>query len=171
MAYPGAHDGDNNGGHDDWFLAANRGEYGVVEKELTTFEEDLESSMMISAMIVVAMVMMLSLINKAIAPVAQVLQAQAFQGKSDPREVKASAKLKWIDLIHDYPYTPWISAYFVNDGPYPVEVAINYPNDRFTLNPGETTVVNRSGAQERIAIIFFLCKEGETASVRVTGEY
>lgn len=99
------------------------------------------------------------------------LSAQAYQGKADPRVLNATSELGWIDLIHDYPYTPWISAYFINDGPDTVEVAINYPNDRFTINSGETVTVNRSGAQEKIAIIFFKCAEGETASVRVTGEF
>ena len=79
--------------------------------------------------------------------------------------------LSWIDFIHDYPYAPWMSAYFINDGPDAVEIAINYPNDRFALNPVETVTVTRAGAQERIAMIFLKCAEGETASVRITGEY
>lgn len=107
----------------------------------------------------------------ATTPLARHLEAQAYQGKTDPKEHTATEELRWIDLVHEYPYTPWISAYFINDGPDAVEIAINYPNDRFTLNPMETVTVTRTGAQERIAIIFFKCAEGETASVRIIGEY
>ena len=104
-------------------------------------------------------------------PVIETLSLQSYQGKADPREVTVTDELTWLDLIHEHPYTPWISAYIINDGPNSVEVAINYPNDRFVLNAYETTTVSRVGARERIAIVFLKCAEGETADVRITGEY
>ena len=103
--------------------------------------------------------------------IAQELQTLSYRGKLDSPEHTSTETLSWIDLIHDYPYIPWISAYFINDGPDAVEIAVNYPNDRFILNPMETITVSRPGAEERIAIIFFKCAQGETARVRITGEY
>ncbi len=102
---------------------------------------------------------------------AQGLQTLSYRGKTDSREHTSTETLSWIDLIHDYHCIPWISAYFINDGPDAVEIAVNYPNDRFLLNPMETITVTRPGAEERIAIIFFKCAEGETAKIRITGEY
>jgi len=111
----------------------------------------------------------------AIAPVSQQAQAlahaQAYQGIADPRTVNANGAFRWLDLKNGPPYTPWLGAYFINDGPDPVEIALNYPDDRFTLKPGETVTVNRSGAREGIAVIFYVCGSGKTATVRVTGEY
>ncbi|GAI81825.1 unnamed protein product, partial [marine sediment metagenome] len=79
--------------------------------------------------------------------------------------------LRYLDARFDYPYTFWISAYFVNNGPDEVEIAINYPDDKFTIKPNGTVTVNRSGAQERIATIFYVCEKGKTAEVEITGEY
>jgi len=103
--------------------------------------------------------------------IAQGLQTLSYRGKSDSREHTSTETLSWLDLIHNYPCIPWISAYFINDDPDAVEIAVNYPNDRFTLNPMETVTVSRPGAEERIAIIFFKCAQGETAKIRITGEY
>jgi len=122
----------------------------------------------------VMLLIMLLLLAATVTPVQQIaqgVQAQAYQGRSDPRQHTATEMLSWIDLIHGYPNTPWISAYVVNDGPDAVEIGINYPNARFVLNPGETVTVSRPGAQERIAILFLKCGVGETTSLRVTGEY
>jgi hypothetical protein len=94
-----------------------------------------------------------------------------YEGKPYSKTHNATETLSWIDFIHNHPYTPLMSIFLINDGPDAVEVAINYPNDRFTMQPGETRTIERSGAQERIAIIFFKCAEGETATVRVEGEY
>jgi len=104
-------------------------------------------------------------------PGAQAVRVQAYRGMADPREIEATDTLGWIDLISNPPYTPWISAYFINNGPDAVEIGINYPDNRFVMNPGETITVDRSWAQERIGVIFFICAKGERASIRVIGEY
>lgn len=134
-------------------------------------EWDMDLSGVSNSMMMLLMLLLIAAMEPTSQQIAQGLQAQAYQGKTDPKEHTATEVLSWIDLIHAYPYTPWISAYFINDGPDAVEIAINYPNDRFVLNPMETVTVTRSGAQERIAIIFFKCAEGETATVRIIGEY
>ena len=138
----------------------------MAEKALTTYDDDI-----MDAIPKVLMVMMGLVLLVAVLPITQSVQAQAYQGRTVTKTVKANGNLGYLDVRFDYPYTLWISAYFINDGPDPVEIAINYPDDRFTINPKETVTVNRSGAQERIAVIFYVCERGKTASVRITGEY
>lgn len=102
----------------------------------------------------------------------QILQAQAYHGTEDPRTLHATNQLNWINLIYDYPFRPWIAVFLINDGPSPVEIGINYPDDRFTMNPGETVTINRTGAMdEKINIIFFKSFPGLKASVRATGTF
>ena len=127
----------------------------------------------VPGMLVMVMSMMMLLMMANVMPaVAQTMEAQAYRGKTVSQEVTAASDLRWLDLIHDvYPYTPWVSAYFINHGPQAVELAINYPNERFVLKPQETATVSRLGAVERIAIIFYICAPGETAALRITGEY
>ena len=135
---------------------------------------DMESMMMMMVM----MIMMTSLIsplaqqvNSQGAAQAQAIAAQTFVGNEDPRNIHATSFLSWINLIYDYPYQPWISAFIINDGPAPVEIGIDFPDDRFTVNPGETRTIVRSGAEERIKIMYFQCTAGLTANLRVTGVY
>ena len=92
------------------------------------------------------------------------------QGRDDPRNVHATTKLQWIDLIHEPPKTPWVHAYIVNDGPYAVEIGINYPNDRFPLRPGGQVTLDHSNKPEGIGIIFYICPIYD-AHVRIIGEY
>ena len=138
----------------------------MAEKALTTYDDEI-----MAAIPKVLMVMFGLLLLAAILPVTQNAQAQAYQGRSVTKTVKANSDLRYLDVRYDYPYTLWISAYFINDGPDPVEIAINYPDDRFTIKPNGTVTVNRSGAQERIAVIFYICERGKTAEVQITGEY
>ncbi|GAI62973.1 unnamed protein product, partial [marine sediment metagenome] len=134
----------------------------MAEKALTTYDDSI-----MSAIPQVLMVMMGLVLLVAILPVTQYAQAQAqaqaYMGRTVTKTVKANGNLKYLDVRYDYPYTLWISAYFINDGPDPVEIAINYPDDRFTIKPNGTVTVNRSGAQERIAVIFYVCERGKTA--------
>jgi len=134
-----------------------------------------DSDMMPIVMLVMGVVMLAVVIPTTLTPITQTLQAQAlaqlYQGVANPRTVKVTNKFSWINLVHEYPFTPWISAFFINDGPSAVEVGINYPDNRFTINPNETRTITRTGAEERIKILFFVCYPGLNASVRVEGEY
>lgn len=130
---------------------------------------DLSDLMMIMMMIM--MVSLLTTVVPAATQSTQALQAQAYSGQEDPRTIRATNILSWINLIYDYPFQPWVSAYFINDGPSAVEIGINYPDDRFTMNPRETITITRTGAEERIKIIYFIARPGLNASVRVTGVY
>ena len=100
------------------------------------------------------------------------LEKQDLKGELDPRDIGATEKKQFLDLITDRPYQPWINAFFVNDGPDTVYLFINRIKDTpHTLKTGETLTLDHSHASERISQIFYYCDAGETASVRVTGQY
>ncbi len=127
---------------------------------------------------IMGVMMMVIVMSQLLAPVFQgmqvqteAVQAQAYIGNEDPRNVHVTNILSWINLVYDYPFTPWISAYIINDGPGVVEIGINHPDDRFTMNPRETITVTRSGAEERIKAMYFICRPGLATDLRVTGVY
>lgn len=145
-----------------------------MTKELTTRDEfdlgiDLSDMMMIIMMIVMMSVM--ASVASTVTTSAQTLQAQVYQGRTDTRELNASSELKWIDLIHDHPYTGWVWANLANKGPNPVKIAINYPDETFTIASKGNATVDRIGAIEKINIVFYQCDPGETAAVTAMAEY
>ena len=105
------------------------------------------------------------------APMASWAQAQVYSGRTCSRTHNATEALSWEDFIHEWPESPLVSAFIINDGPHAVEVAVNDPNSRLTMGPNETRTIARIGAMERIAIIFFKCAPGEWAHLRIEGEY
>ena len=140
--------------------------------ELTKYEgvnTTLDESDMMLAMTRVMMAMMMVMVSMSLLPILQQSQAQAasqaYSGQEDPRRIHATNILSWINLVYDYPFVPWISAYIINDGPSSVEIGINFPDDKFTLKPEETRVINHT---EQILVIFFKCFPGLKATVRVT---
>ncbi len=142
----------------------------MAEKALTTYDDDMMNVMPQVLMVLLGLVLLMAVLPVT-QSITQAAQAQVYLGRTVTKTVKANGNIRYLDVRFDYPYTLWISAYFINDGPDPVEIAINYPDERFEINPKETVTVNRSGAQERIAVVFYVCERGKTASVRITGEY
>jgi len=135
------------------------------------YSEDLDAiGIMVATVFGVAGIMTLAPTLQRVFSALPAIRTQAYRGVTDPREVEATETLKWIDLVSNPPYTPWISAFLINDGPDAVAVGINYPDNRFMMNLGDTITVNRSWASERIAVIFFICPEGR-AKLRIIGEY
>lgn len=102
---------------------------------------------------------------------AQYMQSRLYQGVTDPRELDVDSDGCSLDLINNEPYTPWVSVQFINDGPDSVWVGVNGPDEKFEIKSGEDATVNRIGALTRISAIYLVCKAGETATVRVIGEY
>lgn len=99
------------------------------------------------------------------------LQKEEFQGKLDPRDLSATGTPQFVDLIEDWPNTPWITASFANDGPDTVHIGINHQAVLERVPAGETLEINFAKADERIKLIEYKCAAGETASVRVVGKY
>lgn len=141
------------------------------EDEFDMFGGDLMTTVMMMVMMMAVMSQFLGPITQTAQAQTQALQAQAYIGNEDPRYVRATNHLSWLNFIYAYPFQPWVSAFIINDGPSPVEIGINFPDDRFTINPGETRTVSRAGAEDRINIMYFKCVPGLVANLRVTGVY
>lgn len=100
------------------------------------------------------------------------LAKEEFQGQLDPRTLDTTDRLKWLDLLEEWPHKAWISGYFINDGPNTAEIAINrWPEKRHLIKINETLTINQEHADERIEKLFYKCDTGETASVRAVGQY
>ncbi len=92
--------------------------------------------------------------------------SQLFQGKNDPRILKAKGEIQWLFLD-----PAWVNAFFINKGPNNVYIGLNQRDNLFEMEPNETRTVTRTGAQERIHAIFYYCNRHETATIDVTGTY
>lgn len=99
------------------------------------------------------------------------LQKREFQGKVDTRTLEVTDEIKHIGLINNYPNHPWISAFFINDGPDTVYIGINNPYEWVEIEKDETRTIDYTHADERIRKVYYKCDPGETASVRVEGHY
>jgi len=147
-------------------------------KELTTVDEDI--GIEISDLMLIVMVMVVaSLMTNVVTPVAQQLQAQAYQGLTDSRVLIAKPQLQYVNLLSSPPYKPWITASFHNDGwteggvhyDWSVFIGINNPDELHELASGEDYMVNMTGSDRRIEFIFYKTNPGQKASVRAVGKY
>lgn len=139
-----------------------------------TMDLGIGMSDMMPMMMIMMMAIMMSMIQSqqtTSQSTAQALQVQSYEGKTIVKELNATATLSWVDLVHTYPNIPWSWAFFVNDGPYDVQIGINNPGELFIIHSQANRVVDRRGASERISVIFYVCEPTETATVSVTGEY
>jgi hypothetical protein len=129
------------------------------------FDGMMEMMMMI---VMLAIILPQVLANKSV-------QSAAIEstGQTDTRKPNGDATLRWIDLIHAWPYRPWVSAIFQNTGPNQIEIGINSPNNRFILYPNSPATVNAGDdmAKNGIAIIFYVCGFGDTANLVITGTF
>ncbi|GAI03605.1 unnamed protein product, partial [marine sediment metagenome] len=92
-------------------------------------------------------------------------------GLIDERTLEVTDRVQSMTFIGDWRCAPLINAFFINDGDNTAYIGINHTDEYFTMEPGETRTVDRAGAEERIALIFYWSDNGETTSVRVNGEY
>jgi hypothetical protein len=99
------------------------------------------------------------------------LARQEIEGKEDPRILEATDEPKNISLVKDFPFTPWVYAYIVNDGPDTAIIAIDDRYKEFPMGVNETLTVSRTHTDRRIQTIYYHCDPGETASIRVLGQY
>lgn len=100
------------------------------------------------------------------------LEKEEFEGKMDTRTLSASEEMGVVELVNEWPYTPWATAtFFSNLGSDPVYIGINSMHPFATLNAGESLLADYTKADRRMEIIYYWCDAGETASVRVVGKY
>lgn len=106
-----------------------------------------------------------------LAKIRKSLEKEEFKGKVDTITLSATDEQACLNLLGRWHYTALISAYFVNDGPDTAYIAINEPYAWLKIKINETRTVNHSKADKRIERIYHKCDPGETASVRIEGEY
>lgn len=99
------------------------------------------------------------------------LQREQFQGKLLSVTLSATDEYKALDLTKQYPFTPWATATFVNDGDDTAYVAINNQRPYHELKKGESIPADFTKADVRIYFIEYYCDSGETATIRVLGKY
>ncbi|MBA7586337.1 hypothetical protein ES708_28335 [subsurface metagenome] len=110
-------------------------------------------------------------IQVALTKVNKHLEKAEFEGEVDPRTLSITDEIQGLALIHDWPFTPWITASFYNDGLDTAYIAINYIFDWVPLKKGENLTIDFSKSDKRIQFIHCRCDAGEKASVRVIGKY
>lgn len=96
---------------------------------------------------------------------------EEFEGKLDTRTLEATDKRKFIRLVRDWPYKPWAKAYFWNDGPNNVKIAVNDPYEEQLLKADDHMDLDYLKANRRIEMLYYWCAPDETASVRVLGKW
>ena len=93
---------------------------------------------------IVMIMVMTDIITRLLRPTdtafTQYIQSQSYAGVTDPRTCDATYVSQCLDLVNNEPYTPWVSADFINDGPDSVWVAINGPDAAFEIKIGESAV-------------------------------
>jgi hypothetical protein len=100
------------------------------------------------------------------------LEREHIKGGVDKRVLNATEELQFIDLLKEWPYTPWATAHFWNTkGPNSVIIAVNKRNYETILEKGDDEEMDFTKADERIRIIFYNCAPGETATVDVFAKF
>lgn len=102
----------------------------------------------------------------------QHLEKAEFKGEVDPRVLAVTATIGELKLEENWPFTPWITASFFNDGPNTAYIAINrFFAEWIELRTGEGITIDFAKSDKRIRFINHRCNVGNTASVRVVGKY
>jgi len=144
-----------------------RGKELVIEKDDWDILFDSLMTGIITVAALVIVIPRLSVVQQA----QQYFTSQSYQGDVETRVLSATGVLKYLDLIKGSPYTPLISAFFINRGPNTVYIGINAARDWLEIQPWETRTVSHIGADKRIEIIFYKCDIGQTALVEVEGHF
>jgi hypothetical protein len=99
------------------------------------------------------------------------LEKEEYRGVQDSRTLNSTDAYQVEDLTREYPFTPWATASFFNDGPDTVYIGINRRGSPAIVAAGESYQVDFTKADRRIELIYYWCDATETASVRVIGKY
>ena len=99
------------------------------------------------------------------------LEREQFVGRLDWRTFDATEQRQWLDLIEEWPHTPWATAYFLNKGASTVKFALNRIDNEYELDVNEDVSIDFTKGEERIHRIFYWCDPGGTATLKVLGKY
>ncbi len=119
---------------------------------------------------------MLAALNGQMVKMNKLLQEQrdkeTFQGKIDPRTpISVTDQMQEINLINEWPYTGWVGFFCVNDGPDTLYLGINNTHELIEIRSAETRTISHQYADKRIEKLYLNCASGETASLRIEGQY
>jgi len=143
----------------------------IVTPKIIEEDKEVVRPDVLQAVVQLAQLGQLVKIRKSLEKTGESLEKQEFEGVLVPKTLSATDKVRQMAPVRTWPYVPWISAFFVNDGPNAARLAINEPSERFELGAHETRTISRAHAEERIHAIYYVCEKGKTASIRVEGEY
>jgi hypothetical protein len=135
------------------------------------FADSLMDAVLMSGMMVVLTMAMLPVLVRMTEQSSTFIQSQMYAGNIDPRVLNADENMKWLNLIEDSPYTPWVAADFYNYGPDKAYIGINTPGPWSELENGEGLQVSMIGATRRIEAVFYKCDTDKRARVKVDGKY
>lgn len=99
------------------------------------------------------------------------LEREQFEGKVDTITLSATDEQACFNLLDRWHYTPLVTAFILNDGDDTVQIAINEPYAWIEIKLNETRTIDHTKADRKIQRIYYKCQAGETAAVRVEGEY
>ena len=99
------------------------------------------------------------------------LEREHVEGHIDAKTLSATDQPKYVDLIEEYPFTPYATVSFYNNGPNSARLSLNNAFDWFMLDIDEGVDMDFTKADQRIEVIHYVCNPGQTASVTVRGKY
>ena len=99
------------------------------------------------------------------------LEREHIEGRLDEKTLNATDKPEYINLLEEYPYTPYATASLYNNGPDSVKLSINNTYDWSELAKDESLEIDFTKADRRIEIILYRCNLGKTASITVKAKY
>jgi len=141
----------------------NNREIVVSRRELERREQNVIDTELLKFIALDDIQVALSKINKS-------LKVSQFQGGAGTITLNADEKYRYIVLWHVYPYTPLVTAHFVNKGPDGVFVSVNGEPDT-PLNKDEDALYDFIKAERKIEVISYYCNVGETALIPVGAKW
>lgn len=96
---------------------------------------------------------------------------ESLGGEDGTRSLSATSQVQELNLISEWPYSPWISLFITNDGPNTLFIAINHPHQWKEIRMTESRTITHENADERISKVYYKCNADETALARIDGQY
>jgi len=154
-------------------LAKQRAKAQLQPQSQAQLDLDFNDQDMMTVMMFMVMIL---LMQQLITPIAQstsrYILKQSYVGNIEAKIVDVTDAVQYWDFVGQAPYTPLISVFLVNKGANNVYVAINATQDWMELWPNETRIVDNTGADRRIEIIFYKCSgAGRTSFLEIEGQY
>ena len=97
------------------------------------------------------------------------LERQESVGELSEAVLAVTDQEQCYSFLANYPFLMLVSGSLINDGLNSAFIGINNNAQRFEIKPTEVALLDRKGAKERVALIYYQCNPGLTTTVRVNG--